>query len=238
MALPLSPPQPSYPCTNGPPGRIAVASILQPQQPHRCCPPLLLVALHRTPLSPTAPHARAGLRCRRPRFHERWPPPPRPRLLERRRPQPQPRLHETQPPPLPWPRLRESRPPPPRPHLRERRRPQLPATPPSTLSGRIQRRRRRIRHLYAGRSRRRRVLAEDDAPPHRHRHHHLPPAAILHCRLRIAASPRRIRFQGRRIRRAPAVAGRRSPPPSRGAPSSRAEDELCRFSWPRRRLPG
>lgn len=131
-------------------------------------------------------------------------------------------------PPLPWPRLCESRPPPPQLHLRERRRPQPLATPPSTLSG-------RIRRLYAGRSRRHRVLAEDDAPPHRH---HLPPAAILHCRLRIAASPRRIRFQGRRIRRALAVAGRRSPPPSRAAPSSRAEEELCRFSWPRRRFPG
>nr|BAC22254.1 hypothetical protein [Oryza sativa Japonica Group]BAD72563.1 hypothetical protein [Oryza sativa Japonica Group] len=55
MALPSLPPRPSYLCTNGPLGRIAVVSILQPQQPHRCCPPLLLVTMHRSPPSPAAP---------------------------------------------------------------------------------------------------------------------------------------------------------------------------------------
>ena len=88
MALPSLPPRPSYLCTNGPLGRIAVVSILQPQQPHRCCPPLLLVTMHRSPPSPAAPRAWTGLCHRQPHLQERGLPPCRPRLRERWSPPP------------------------------------------------------------------------------------------------------------------------------------------------------
>lgn len=47
IALPLSPPPPSYQCfRNGPLGIIIIASILSPRQPHRHCTPAMPCSHH------------------------------------------------------------------------------------------------------------------------------------------------------------------------------------------------